>query len=43
MAPPGSSGVPDPPDYPEIVDMGAYESSPKAPADFDYDGTVDAD
>jgi len=43
MDPPGGSGVDDLPDYPEIVDMGAYESSPKAPADFDYDGDVDTD
>ncbi|MGB2985023.1 MAG: hypothetical protein WBE26_03995 [Phycisphaerae bacterium] len=25
--PPGGTGVPDPPDYPDIVDMGAYELS----------------
>lgn len=41
MPPSGGTGVADPPNYPEIVDMGAYESSPTAPADFNYDGHVD--
>jgi len=35
------TGVPDPPDYPEIVDMGAYEFH--LAGDLDGDGDIDAD
>ena len=39
------TGVPDPPLYPQHVDMGAYEfqgtSGIPCPADFDDDGDVD--
>jgi hypothetical protein len=38
------TGVPDPPDYPEVVDMGAYEYHPASIAgDLDFDGDVDLD
>jgi len=43
MDPVGGTGVADLPDYPHIVDMGAYEASLTTPADFDYDGYVDAE
>ncbi len=36
--PPGGSGVPDPPGYPDIVDMGPYEF---LAGDFNGDGVVD--
>lgn len=37
------TGVPDPPDYVAVVDMGAYEYQPSNPGDFDDDGDVDLD
>jgi parallel beta-helix repeat protein len=35
------TGVPDPPDYPAVVDMGAYEY--QLPGDLDFDGDIDGD
>ncbi|HOW72081.1 MAG TPA: right-handed parallel beta-helix repeat-containing protein [Phycisphaerae bacterium] len=35
------TGVPYPPNYPYVVDMGAYEFIPVIPGDFDHDGDVD--
>ncbi|MBP7937945.1 MAG: hypothetical protein KA354_25195 [Phycisphaerae bacterium] len=37
------TGAPDPPGYPYVVDMGAYEFIPAISGDFDHDGDVDAD
>ncbi|HOW74023.1 MAG TPA: right-handed parallel beta-helix repeat-containing protein [Phycisphaerae bacterium] len=37
------AGVPDPPHYPHVVDMGTYEFIPVIPGDFDRDGDVDPD
>ena len=37
------SGVADPPDYPAVVDMGAYEWQAATSGDLDGDGDVDAD
>jgi hypothetical protein len=36
------TGLADPPDYPEVVDMGAYEyPTPPWPGDVDFDGDID--
>jgi len=37
----GDTGVPDPPNYPEVVDMGAYEFGVFCPGDVNGDGRVD--